>query len=327
MPKSSPELYTRSLIVISVNVIVLSLIFTVYDVQLPVGSSFEWALRSAYKIPRIRSTIDGIRSLVGLGKLTLTKVVPRVAEKHKEKPEPQLDAKVRKIFTSDQLALFDGSRASSKPVYLAILGRVYNVEKGRKHYSEGGGYHFFAGRDATRAFVTGDFTADGLIDEISDFGDQEMLSISDWVGFYDKEYELVGVVEGRFYDADGKLTKYGEIIHDKLATALEFRKQQVRENEVFPACNSEWHKDTGGRVWCTAKSGGVKREWAGVPRRLFAPGAKHFRCACVKNFGSPLATPGAEGTHGDLDNPHLKLYPHCSPTANSCKITDDNKDE
>lgn len=50
----------------------------------------------------------------------------------------------QQLFTADQLALFDGSRPS-KPVYLAILGRVFNVDKGRKHYGVGGGYHFFAG--------------------------------------------------------------------------------------------------------------------------------------------------------------------------------------
>lgn len=48
------------------------------------------------------------------------------------------------ILTKDQLALFDGSRPS-KPVYLALLGRIYDVSKGRKHYAPGGGYHFFAG--------------------------------------------------------------------------------------------------------------------------------------------------------------------------------------
>jgi hypothetical protein len=48
------------------------------------------------------------------------------------------------IFTPEQLSLFDGTR-QSKPVYLAILGQIYNVDKGRKHYGQGGGYHFFAG--------------------------------------------------------------------------------------------------------------------------------------------------------------------------------------
>lgn len=108
------------------------------------------------------------------------------------------------------------------------MGRVYDVEKGRKHYSADGSYHFFSGlslwnlcefcnnfssflgKDASRAFVTGDFTEAGLTDDINDFDDEKMLSLSDWLNFYDKEYSLIGVVEGRFYDSNGKLTEYGE---------------------------------------------------------------------------------------------------------------------
>lgn len=48
------------------------------------------------------------------------------------------------VLTPEQLGLFDGSR-SSRPVYLAIVGRVYDVDKGKKHYGKGGGYSFFAG--------------------------------------------------------------------------------------------------------------------------------------------------------------------------------------
>ena len=31
------------------------------------------------------------------------------------------------------------------PVYLAVLGQVFDVTKGRKHYGTGGGYEIFAG--------------------------------------------------------------------------------------------------------------------------------------------------------------------------------------
>uniref|UniRef100_A0A0M3I6Y2 Uncharacterized protein n=1 Tax=Ascaris lumbricoides TaxID=6252 RepID=A0A0M3I6Y2_ASCLU len=69
--------------------------------------------------------------------------------------------------------------------------------------------------------------------------------------------------------------------------------------------------------------GGIHREWTGVPRKLFNPGTKTSRCACVKNFGPPLssyADVDEEGTRGDLDNPNLHEYPGCSPTSNSCKL-------
>lgn len=133
-----------------------------------------------------------------------------------------------RILTSDQLALFDGTR-SSKPVYLALLGQIFNVEKGKKHYAVGGGYSFFAGvvvylvlwfysclhlgRDATRAFVTGDFSPEGLTDNVDGLLESELISIADWVSFYEKEYEFVGFLEGTYYDNHGRPTeKLKEVI-------------------------------------------------------------------------------------------------------------------
>ena len=48
-----------------------------------------------------------------------------------------------RIFTKEELSQFTG--ANDGDVYLAILGDVYDVTKGRKHYGVGGGYHFFSG--------------------------------------------------------------------------------------------------------------------------------------------------------------------------------------
>lgn len=53
-----------------------------------------------------------------------------------------------KLFTKEELSKYRGKDGS--PVYLAILGEVFDVSSGRKHYGEGGGYHFFAG---TNCFI------------------------------------------------------------------------------------------------------------------------------------------------------------------------------
>lgn len=50
-----------------------------------------------------------------------------------------------KLFTPEELKDFNG-RDESKGPYLAILGRVYNVKKGKKHYGPDGGYEFFSGK-------------------------------------------------------------------------------------------------------------------------------------------------------------------------------------
>lgn len=38
-------------------------------------------------------------------------------------------------------------------------------------------------------------------------GHDDLLGIRDWVSFYEKDYKLVGVVTGRFYDAKGEPTE------------------------------------------------------------------------------------------------------------------------
>ncbi|GMT20909.1 hypothetical protein PFISCL1PPCAC_12206, partial [Pristionchus fissidentatus] len=228
------------------------------------------------------------------------------------------------VMTTEQLSLFDGSR-DSRPVYLAIVGRVYDVNKGKKHYGKGGGYSFFAGRDATRAFVSGDFSPTGLRDDVEGLSHEDILGIRDWVAFYEKDYSLVGVVAGRYYDAAGAPTEEMNNFLSRVQAATEWREAKVAEAEVLPPCNSEWHKDSGGRVWCTKRSGGIEREWSGLPRLYLDPATNQKRCVCVKNFGEGLSihAQSSGGNRGDLDHPALETYPNCKDTANSCKIESD----
>jgi predicted heme/steroid binding protein len=57
------------------------------------------------------------------------------------------------------LKKYDGTNPDL-PIYLAINGTIYDVSNGRRHYGPGGSYHFFAGADASRAFVTNCFKED-----------------------------------------------------------------------------------------------------------------------------------------------------------------------
>lgn len=63
------------------------------------------------------------------------------------------------LLTPAELAKYDGTDPSL-PVYLALNGTIYDVSAGRRTYGPGGSYHYFAGRDATRGYVTGCFAQD-----------------------------------------------------------------------------------------------------------------------------------------------------------------------
>ncbi len=62
-------------------------------------------------------------------------------------------------LTPEELSLYNGTD-KSLPIYLAINGTIYDVSASPSFYGPGGSYHFFAGREGTRAFVTGCFEED-----------------------------------------------------------------------------------------------------------------------------------------------------------------------
>lgn len=212
-----------------------------------------------------------------------------------------------RLLSSRELSLYDG-REDSRGLYLAVLGQVFDVHKGHKHYGPGGAYHFMAGRDASLAFVTGVFTGSDLTDDVSSLSPLQLTALYDWLAFYHREYQHVGLLIGRFYSETGRPTEALLQVEASLAEGQRFKAQAETEMKHFPACNSEWSSARGGRVWCSTKSGGVDRRWTGVPRRLFSPGSSSVRCVCVQD---PTA---AE------ENPNLQKYEGCPPHADSCSV-------
>ncbi|KAM8835532.1 neuferricin [Synchiropus picturatus] len=212
-----------------------------------------------------------------------------------------------RLFSKRELPLYDGEEGS-KGLYVAVLGQVFDVQKGLKHYGPGGAYHFMAGKDASLAFITGDFTGSGLIDDVSSLSPLQVVSLFDWLAFYQRTYPAVGLVIGRFYTETGQPTEVLEQVRAYLAEGQRIKAQSNAEMLLFPPCNSEWSPARGGRVWCSTKSGGVERNWEGVPRKLFSPGSSSARCVCVQD---PSA---AE------ENPNLQQYEDCPSHSDSCTI-------
>ena len=59
-----------------------------------------------------------------------------------------------RVFTKEELAKYVDT---SKGLKVAICGQVFDVSSGAEFYAKGAGYGFFAGRDASLAFATGNF--------------------------------------------------------------------------------------------------------------------------------------------------------------------------
>lgn len=226
-----------------------------------------------------------------------------------------------RLFVSEELARYRGG-PGDPGLYLALLGRVYDVSSGRRHYEPGAHYSGFAGRDASRAFVTGDYSEAGLVDDVTGLSSSEMLILHNWLSFYEKNYVFVGRLVGRFYREDGLPTSELTQVEAMVTKGMEANEQQRREKHKFPPCNAEWSSTKGSRVWCSQKSGGVNRDWIGVPRKMYKPGAKEPHCVCVRTTGPPSDQQDnpRHSNRGDLDNPNLEEYTGCSPLAMACSF-------
>uniref|UniRef100_A0A1A9VXK8 Cytochrome b5 heme-binding domain-containing protein n=1 Tax=Glossina austeni TaxID=7395 RepID=A0A1A9VXK8_GLOAU len=187
------------------------------------------------------------------------------------------------LFSKEQLNEFNGM--GGHPIYLALLGRVYDVTRDEKHYGPGSSYHFFAGRDASVAFITADFKndAEDEADNVLALKSPGISSLINWEKFYKSKYIYKGKVIGRFYNESGHRTKYENQFRAmaKEAEFDNFNKEKLRDK--YPACNIEWSLGKGFHVWCTESSGGKERNWIGYPRKLYEINNEDSRCACIKN--------------------------------------------
>jgi hypothetical protein len=82
------------------------------------------------------------------------------------------------VFAVGDLAPADGT------LLLSVLGEVFDVSAGRRFYAPPSHYAFFAGRDGSRVFVTGEFDggpAGGVpAHRVADLADAQLLQIDEW---------------------------------------------------------------------------------------------------------------------------------------------------
>mmetsp|Transcript_25163 Transcript_25163/g.29127 ORF Transcript_25163/g.29127 Transcript_25163/m.29127 type:complete len:190 (-) Transcript_25163:159-728(-) len=144
-----------------------------------------------------------------------------------------------RIFSAEELSKYKGEDKESL-IYLSVLGEVYDVTSGREFYEQGQGYSYFAGRDATVSFFTGEYKEeDNKGKRVMDYKPEEILSMSGWREFYEKHetYRFLGILEGEYYDNEGKPTPYLEEIRSTVAIAVEKveedkRKRRERREEA-----------------------------------------------------------------------------------------------
>jgi len=224
-------------------------------------------------------------------------------------PPPKLEGSFDDVphvlFTSEQLALHNGTDEESS-LWLAILGEVFDVSQGPQYYGKGGGYEGFVGRDGSRAFVLGGFTDKELVPDCLDLKPEQIGGIWHWVNFYrdSKIYHAKGKLIGYWYDKNGNPTDKLATFCEMLEVAEEEKQKKQELSKQFPRCNARSGSKVKKKVWCTQRSGGVKREIPGFPRLFKETPSSKARCACVQA--------------NMLDDARLTMYEGCDAESLEC---------
>jgi len=191
----------------------------------------------------------------------------------------------------------------ARPIYLAIAGEVFDVSKGEGYYGDNGGYWYLARGDCSLGFTDLSRTESF----IPDWTPSQVSGIDDWRKSYHEQYTFVGLLLGDYYGPHGVPTNVTADFLDKLEEQKRIQARLKAHRQRFPGCNSR-SDSKGMEVWCSVKSGGIAREWVGVPRLIRRPGSKDRSCACIHDF--TLLT----------DDEAMESYVGCPDDADRCKM-------
>lgn len=136
-----------------------------------------------------------------------------------------------RVFTAAELALANG--VDSENLYLAIIGKVYDVSAGTEYYGPEGPYHVFVGRDAPVPFVSGVFTDEEAAKPWDALEVKQHGSLLSWMDFYKNEekYPLIGVVQGAFYNGQGQPLPELQRVAEAMSIALQEQKRREEERK------------------------------------------------------------------------------------------------
>mmetsp|Transcript_4686 Transcript_4686/g.8727 ORF Transcript_4686/g.8727 Transcript_4686/m.8727 type:complete len:290 (-) Transcript_4686:399-1268(-) len=157
-----------------------------------------------------------------------------------------------RLIFAEELAthIGEGGASPSNPIWLSILGKVYDVTTGEDFYgAEKGGYRFYSGRDASPCFSTGNNTPEGADENLDEWEDKKLIAAYEWSVFYEdhETYQYLGDFAGsKYFDAQGNELDYRKNIvsrskeakkimdeekERKKAERIKARKERKAENE------------------------------------------------------------------------------------------------
>jgi hypothetical protein len=117
------------------------------------------------------------------------------------------------------------------PSHVFLHSFRIDVSKGERFYGTGGPYSAFARRDASRLLGTGILNPAPQpdTDNVDELTLDQIGVVQSYIDLYRKKYDFVGVLQGRFFDANGRPTKKYREYMDRV---VEFQEQEkLKETE------------------------------------------------------------------------------------------------
>uniref|UniRef100_A0A915CXK7 Cytochrome b5 heme-binding domain-containing protein n=1 Tax=Ditylenchus dipsaci TaxID=166011 RepID=A0A915CXK7_9BILA len=106
-------------------------------------------------------------------------------------PVPQIPPLKKQDMTVEQLKKYNG--VEDEHICFALLGKIYDVTKGRDFYGVDGAYGALAGHDATRALGTMNIKlVKDEWDDTSDLSPTDLEDAKDWAERMEMKYPVVG---------------------------------------------------------------------------------------------------------------------------------------
>ncbi|CAK9141331.1 unnamed protein product [Ilex paraguariensis] len=96
-------------------------------------------------------------------------------------------------LTLQQLKQYDGTDPS-KPLYVAVKGRIFDVTEGMSFYGPGKDYSMFAGKDASRALAKMSKNEEDVCASLEGLSEKEIGVLNDWEKKFEAKYPVVGNV-------------------------------------------------------------------------------------------------------------------------------------
>ncbi|WZN60718.1 cytochrome b5-like steroid-binding protein [Chloropicon roscoffensis] len=125
--------------------------------------------------------------------LSMRRHKKREGKKEDEEAKPEAKPSHHGNLTKEELKEYTG-KDSSKPLLVAINGKIYDVTSGSDFYGPEGPYNLFTGIDASRALAKMSFKPEDLAGGTDDLSQSEKDILFDWEQKFKMKYKYVGDV-------------------------------------------------------------------------------------------------------------------------------------